>query len=155
MYFYKKSIKTGFTLLEIIAGIAILGIIAAVGIGSLSDFRKEQNFTGTIQETLALISNTKEDTLGSRGDTNYGVHFEESKIVVFEGSSYSSSDPDNRETLLENDITISDISLTNNATEIVFERLTGDVDEVGTITISDISGNAVTITIERTGIVNI
>ncbi len=149
MYNFKK----GFGILEIILAIAIVVILAAISLPSFERMRQEQVLKTAVADLVSAVDKAKSQTLSSVNSLEYGVHFESNKIVVFEGNLYSSSDPSNEDMLISSPVTISDISLTGGATELYFDKLSGEPSKNGTVTISN-SSISKTITISPTGAVS-
>ena len=122
--------------MEIMIAIAILGTLAIITISAFSPFRKGTDLDTATEKTLGLLLEARARTLSSENATQYGIHFESSRIVLFTGSTYISSDPLNEETLLPSTVTVSGISLAGGGDDIVFSRLTGEITAYGTITLS-------------------
>jgi prepilin-type N-terminal cleavage/methylation domain-containing protein len=146
----------GFTILEIIISLTIFLILAIIVVSSFSSFRNNQELTNAVQETINLLNLARSKTLSSEGSSQYGVHFESSRIVLFKGVSFSESNPDNNVAVFSSLIEISAINLNGEGNNLVFQRLTGKTDNYGTITLgikSDVSKTKI-IDIKNTGIVN-
>ena len=146
--------ERGFTLIEFLVVLAIIGIITTVIILSLSDFRENQTLKGDVEKVFSVISEARSKTLASVDASSYGVHFESGKVVLFKGTFYSAADPDNEEMTINDLLEISDISLNGAGSDVIFKRLTGETEEYGNITIrvkADTSKNKI-ITITSTGI---
>jgi len=147
----------GFTILEIIISLTIFLILAIIVVSSFSSFRNNQELTNAVQETINLLNLARSKTLSSEGSSQYGVHFESSRIVLFKGVSFSESNPDNNVAVFSSLIEISAINLNGGGNNLVFQRLTGKTDNYGTITLrikSDVSKTKI-IDIKNTGIVNV
>jgi len=92
--------------------------------------------------------------LSAKDSYAYGTHFEFSRIVLFRGATYSSSDTNNKTVLIDGAVEISNISLAGGGQNALFQRLTGKTSQSGTITIRLKSDNSKTktITIEASGV---
>ncbi len=145
--------RAGFTLLEILVVLAVLFILASIVTFAISNFRKEALLTEAKTKALAELNLARSQTLGSDGNTVYGIHFEETKLVRFKGSTYSSSDPSNSDLILPPGVKASSISL-GGSEEVVFERLTGRALATGTVSfiLTSDSSRLRTITIYASGI---
>lgn len=142
--------------MEIIISLTIFLILAIIVVSSFSSFRNNQELTNAVQETINLLNLARSKTLSSEGSSQYGVHFESSRIVLFKGVSFSESNPDNNVAVFSSLIEISAINLNGEGNNLVFQRLTGKTDNYGTITLgikSDVSKTKI-IDIKNTGIVN-
>ena len=146
----------GLSLLEIIIVIGILALLAALGTGSLLQFSKTTDLNSSVEGSVSLLLEARSKTLSSQEESQYGVHFESDKIVLFKGAAYSSSDPLNEETVLPLPIETASISLNGGGSDVIFKRLTGETDQYGTVTFrlkSDTSRTRILI-ILATGVVS-
>lgn len=146
--------KQGITALELLMAIAIVAILAAVIITPFAAFRNSKVLDTGAENALSLLSKARGSTLSSKSAYQYGVHFESSKLVLFRGTAYSSSDVNNEIVLLDGAIEISSITLTGGGSDVLFDRLTGKTSNDGTVIIrvkSDTSKTK-TVTINTTGV---
>lgn len=153
--------KKGFTLLEILVAVGIIVLLCVIIIGSFSSFRKNQEFDNAIEDAVSVLNSAKSKTLSSENASQYGVHLETSRIVLFTGTTFTESNvgsnPSNQITKLPNSVELVNISLNGGGSDVVFKRLTGDTDKYGSFIIrlkSDVSKNK-TIEIKSTGIINV
>lgn len=147
--------KKGFTLTEILIVVAILAVIVTIVASAFSKFNNNQSLSGALGEVTSTLNEARANTLASFDNESYGVHFQTDKVVLFKGSSYSSSDPDNEDIIISSKISISNISLIGGGSDVVFKRLSGKTDQNGTITLSLISDptKTKTITIQGSGVI--
>lgn len=126
--FLKINKNKGFTLIEILIVIAILGIISSIVLLNLSQFRNEQLLKNTTLDVVSLLSKARQDTLSSVNSTNYGVHFDSNQAVLFTGSVYSSNNVTNEPVVFSSKVNISIPSGLNigGGSDVIFERLTGE-----------------------------
>lgn len=149
--------RKGFTLVEIIMAIAILVLMGVIVLASIREYTKEQALSGAVSGVAAVISDARTRTLSGNAGVQYGVHLQSDAIVLFSGATYVESDPDNEVIELDTRVVIADITLSGGGDDIVFEKLTGDTDDFGTVTLalsSDASRQR-TITVQGTGLVSI
>ena len=143
--------------MELIVVIAIIGILSVLVFSSLSETKNNQVLKSAVEDVVSLLNKARSQTLASLNLTTYGVHFESNKIVLFSGTTYNTDDASNEVVDVSSPATISNISLTDGATEFYFNRLSGVPSKTGNIKIS-ISSNAnlvKTITISSTGGVSV
>ena len=124
----------GFTLIEVLIGIAVLIILGAITWGGLTRFQRSLQLTGAVEDGVSLLADARTGTLSSLGKEQYGVHFQSDRVVLFRGVIYIVGDPDNREGALPRGVEISAISLAGGGSDVIFERLTGATDQYGSIT---------------------
>src|SRR3989338_480025 len=77
--------KRGFSLVEVIISLAIVAVVSAIGVMSLSNFNRSEALTIETEKVISLISKARSLSLAAKDDAVYGVHFEERKTVLFRG----------------------------------------------------------------------
>ena len=146
--------KKGFTALELLMVVSIMTLLVAIIISPFAEFRNSKVLDTTSEETLALLSEARGNTLSAKDGYQYGVHFEAAQIVLYRGATYSSSDINNKTVVLDSALEVSSIALAGGGSDVLFEKLTGKTLKGGTVVIrvkSDTSKTR-TITITGTGI---
>ncbi len=137
--------KRGFTLLELIVVIAILGILFLTSLTVFQLFTSQVNVNTTSQQMLSALQLSRSRTLASTNEMQHGVHFETTKYVLFEGTTYDSMDPNNQEFDLSG-VEIYEINITG-APDVVFDRIRGTTTNNGNVKIRLIADNSRTETI--------
>lgn len=149
---FKK--KLGISLLEILISFSVLALVSAILLYAFGNFRAAQDLSEAHSNIIGAIKEARARTLSSNANSNYGVHFETAKAVLFKGNSYNALDPENNAYILPTSTEINIISLTGGAVETVFTRLNGTTTTSGTISVrSKRNGAANIITLEPTGVV--
>ena len=138
---YKLKATQGFTLVETLIAISIIALVAVLVVIPFASFRDEKLLDGAAEDILSFLHEAQTRTLSSDGATPYGVYFESGKIVLFKGAAFLVGDPNNKEVLLHNRLTISNITLTGGSSA-VFKRLTGATDNNGMVTINLVADNS-------------
>ncbi len=125
-----------------------------VGVNSFSPLNRGEALQLEADKIVSLLGKARAETLAAKGGAQYGIHFEERKIVLFAGATYSASDAGNRLQALHSDAKISAVSLSGGGSDIIFQKLTGKTAQRGTITLALVSDASRTkvITITATGI---
>jgi len=146
---------SSFTLIELLVVIAIIGIIGATVVVLPPRLQQSASIDASTENVVSALLEARTKTLASKDDYAYGVHVETAKIVVFKGASYSSSSPDNEITLLPADVSITAIALAGGGSDVLFNRLTGDTNQNGTITLRLVADTAHgrVISVTKTGLV--
>lgn len=147
----------GLTFIEIIIAVAILLIITTFTLITLNTFRENQLLKNAVNETVSLINQARSKTLSSQDFSQFSVHFETSRAVLFKGAVFSEPNPDNIILAIPSQIEISSISLNGGGVNMIFQKLTGETDQFGTIIfrIKNDVFKTKTIDIKNTGIIDI
>lgn len=142
--------KKGVTFIELMVVIGVLVILFAVTVPSFIFFQKGSNLDNDAEKILNVLRLAQSKTLASEGSGQYGVYFSASgQYVFFKGSDYTT-----REIAFDKTYnTSSSVEIYDGLTEVVFERLTGLVDQPGSVSLRLISNptDIKTIYIEGSG----
>lgn len=151
MYLGKQS---GFSLVEILVVITIGILITVTFIGSLSRFLTAQVVGNTTEDVLGLIQEARTRTIASENSSQYSIHFQSDKAILFVGTTYTAGLSTNKEIVFDTRVYASSISLQGGGSDLLFTRLTGDTTTYGTIVIRLVSSatGQKTITISKTGV---
>lgn len=115
--------QNAFTFIEIIIVIGIIAILFSLSVPQL--FRMRDHNTLQTSSTT-LISLIRQQQLNAMNSPNqYGIHFEQSRYVLFTGLSYSSDDPFNSSNTLDYPLQFVDINLPSS--ELVFASGSGEI----------------------------
>lgn len=149
----KKS--SGFTLLETLMVLAVAAIIITIVALSFGGLNASQALDKSVRNVISVLDEARNKTLSSSDDSRYGVRLESGQVILFRGSSYVSTDPDNEVSELHSLVGIRNVSLSGGGTSVVFDRLTGATSQSGTfeIYLREASTTYRTISIARTGVV--
>ncbi len=149
----------GNTIIEIVIVIAILVLILAVLVPAISSFREKQLLRNTAEEVKVLLNEARINTLGAKNGTFYSVRFDATRAVLFTGSTFVGSDPNNKIITFDTKVTLpsANISLQGSGIDVTFSRLTGNVSTYGTITLELVSDPASRkiITINQLGVISV
>ena len=159
-FFYKKgstrtlsSKVSGFTLLEIIVVVAILGIILLTVLPQFSKSRETQVLNSAVGDVLSSLNQARAQTLASLDSSSYGVHFQADKVIIFKGAVFSAEDPDNQAVAILEPAMIEDVTLNGvggSSGELYFARISGSPSKSGTVTLATPNAFRI-ITISATG----
>lgn len=126
----------GFTLIEIFVVIAMIFILSGIVFSSYFSFRSHTEVNSGAQEVLNFLRLAQSKTVASEEADKYGVHFEQEKIVLFRGTLYNPADPDNKiYNFSQVEIPLAEIILNGGGNEVIFERITGQTINYGTVKI--------------------
>lgn len=148
--FYKK----GITIIEVLVVIAVVGIIVSVVIPQFAKTRENQVLKSGVQDILSSIDKARTQTLSSLNSSEYGVHFQSDKVIIFKGKVFPAGASDNETISITTPASITNVTLggvSGISGDMYFNRLSGSPSTTGTITISTANYSKI-ITISATGI---
>ena len=142
----------GFTLLELAIALAILLILAAIGIGAFANFRDTRELDRAADDVMNLAREARARTLASEEDSQFGVYFESGRAVLFRGASYSEGAPGNEEHVFPARVEAHSITVPSSV--VIFDRLTGATSNAGVVSfrLKSDSSQTRTITITAPGL---
>lgn len=151
--------KKGFSLIEIIIVVAIFSIISAIVFASFFSVNDEKALDSAALGVQAVLEEARSLTLAAYNNQSQGVHFDAgSNIIVRYPDAiypYNPAGPSNIDVELHKKVQVLSFSFQGGGSEVIFDRLTGDTSQYGTVTVSLQSDTSQTrtITISQTGIV--
>lgn len=140
---------TAFTYVELMMVLGILGVLLSISILSIGPLIAKTNVTVPVQVLLADAASMQLKSMrreqGAAGQTTpFSIYFEAQKYVLFQGTVYNPSDPENIVIVLPDDLTFSTIALPSST--ILFERGSGDFTEyapgTSSVTMTQVSTGA-------------
>ena len=143
--------KNGFTLIEILIVVGILGLLIAGAVPGFQYFQRQRDLGSSADGIMSALRLARSKTLASQNDSPWGVYFFTSPApngyVLFNGSSYAARTPSfDEEHLLPVSVAISQISLSIGQ-EVVFSRLSGNASSSGSVVLQLIKEPAKTKTV--------
>lgn len=146
----------GFTIIEIVIAVAVIAILSVIAFNSFSSFKNEQELANVIEEVVSDLRLARSKTIASENFSQYGVHFESQKVVIFTGTTYSAIDPNNIIYDVPARIEISSWNLAGGGADVIFQRLTGKTNQYGSITarVKTEPTKTKTVNIKQTGIID-
>jgi Tfp pilus assembly protein FimT len=151
------SFKKGITAIELLIVVFVIGILVSVTLPQFSKMKENQVLKNATGEVVSALRNAQSQTLASVDFSEYGVHFQSDKIIIFKGTIFEADDENNKIIDIIIPANISNVTLagvSGVSGDVYFERLSGVPNKTGTITISTSSVSKV-ITISATGAVSI
>lgn len=140
--------QRGFSLIELLLSIALIGILAGLSMPVYSGYVAHNDAHITAAALAQAYRHAQALARAGEGDSTWGVHVVSGSITVFKGASYAARDTDYDELFsVSSGLGISGTSDT------VFDKLTGNPDAAGSVTISATAGSTRVITINEKGMV--
>jgi len=142
----------GFTVTELLVSIAILGFLLGVSITSFVSFSRHDSVLAATTAVTQALRDARARTLASVAGSQYGVKVDADRFTFFQGSTFSSSTPNNSTFLFS-----AGVKASSTLSTIVFERVTGNSSASGTIDIYQASSVTILkhIRVQTTGLVSI
>ena len=150
----KKFYEKGITIVELLVVIAVLGIIFSITLPQFSKIRENQVLKNGVTEILSSISKARSQTLSSLQSSEYGVHFQPDKVIIFKGVVFDVGATNNETIDIISPATISSIVIDGGGSDIYFNRLSGSPSKTGTVTVSSANYSRI-ITISATGMTSV
>lgn len=138
-----KEKQFAFSLIEILIVATVITILLSSLLISLKSFRSRADLNTESENLINSLRFAQSKTLASEGSLNYGIHFEASRYILFQGKTYSSTAPGNIVSSFPSDLEIYNISLSV-WPDIFFNRITGTLNatQSGNIGLRQISDHS-------------
>ena len=134
----KSRIKNnnGFTLIESLIVLGIFMLMTVVAIPAYRNFQKQADLINTTEAIINTLRLVQSKTLASEQASQWGVHFTSSEYTLFKGADYAlrNSSFDKNYTV-PNLVEIHEISLEGSGSDVVFERIIGQTNQFGNISL--------------------
>ncbi|MDP3954241.1 MAG: prepilin-type N-terminal cleavage/methylation domain-containing protein [bacterium] len=118
-----KNNQWGFTAVEVLMVIGIFSLLAGLGLFISMDFYRSYSFRSDRDMTISILERARAQSLANINESAHGVRFDSgsSKLILFQGNSY-----DDRDTSLDQEISLNSGIAVTGINEVVFEQLTGN-----------------------------
>lgn len=132
--------ERGISLVELIVAISLLMLVVALSTSSYQKWQRSVQVVNSTEELRSVLLYSQQlSTAAAKNDT-WGVHLEEDYFVMFKGSFYNETDPDNKISLLNGTLIVSPTSTFANGAggygaDVVFYKFTGETANTGTVSI--------------------
>ncbi len=151
------KLKQGFTVVELLIVLAVMGIILGIIYGSFSGFRNQQILNSGTEDVLSVLNQAHSKTLAAKSGYRYGVHMASTTVTLFQGATYNAGAASNQVITLASGAIVMNTAVVGGGLDVVFDRLTGKTSQPGTIRL-EVANNPSknrTITITSTGIIGV
>jgi prepilin-type N-terminal cleavage/methylation domain-containing protein len=131
-----KKIIAGFTLIEIIMVVAIMGILAGLAVPIYQYFQVRNDLDVAVNTVVASLRRAQALSQAVDGDISWGVKIQSGSIVLFKGTSYAGRDSNFDEAMA-----MTSAISPGGLQEIVFNKLSGEPQTIGTTTLTLLQTN--------------
>ena len=155
----------GFTLIELVLVVAIFAILAFTVAPYLSDSLDRRDIDLMTSQMTDALHEAQATVMSGKDNSRFGVHFESTKFVFFEGSTYSAADANNVVHTFSGRVSISAISLSPGGSctvavgvgncDVHFRNHYGSPVETGSVTVINNAGQTKTVSINAIGVIAI
>lgn len=154
--------QRGFTIIELIIVMGVFSLLSGIVVSNVVRSQHNVSIDSAINTLLVDIRSQQiktmvGDTSGTGTISNYGIYFSQNSYTLFQGSSYSPSDPKNFTITLDTNLQFSTDTLPSQT--LIFSKLSGEFSNyqagANTIAIQDTqTSQKQTITINKYGVVS-
>jgi type II secretory pathway pseudopilin PulG len=156
--------EAGFTFMETLIAVAMLSALSLLVAPLMQDSLMHADAGRYADEGVDALREAQAATMSGKNNARYGVHFEGTKFVFFQGATYSGADPNNVEHALTGNVTITAVSLspggactlpagTGNC-DVHFASRKGTPTETGSVTFTGAGGQVETVTVNAAGLID-
>jgi len=135
----ERQNQKALTLIEVLVVILVITILIGLAFISYRFFERGTELEVTAQNILVTLKLAQTKTLASEGASQYGVHFENDKYILFKGDTYQEGAVENKIYQLPKRLEIYDIDLAGEGNDVIFQRISGHTQQNGTIRLRIIS----------------
>lgn len=140
----------GFTILEILVAIAIIGVMVGISLPVLQSFQTRNDLDLTTQSIVYMLRRAQANSRAVNGDSQWGVAVQSTSAILFKGATFAGRDSSFDETIsIPANIAPSGIS------EVEYSKLAAAPNATGTITLTaNLTNDSKVITINAKGMVD-
>lgn len=150
------NIKKGFTVIEILIVITIIGIILSIVISSSSQISR-YTLQKTSESVASILEKAHSRAQNSYNGVKHSVLIASTSATLFEGTSYSANAPTNEVINYDSGINVIHTSINGGGGTITFDKVKGTTNNYGLIkfAVTNATTSSSTIIIGETGIIQI
>lgn len=130
--------NSGLTFVEMLVTISIAAIIAMIGVSAFYQWRNNVSLINQVDELKSKIIEIRQSAISAAGEKNWGIHFETTQYIIFNGDSYNQSDANNQIVALKSAEIVNAATTLSNGNEsfgpdLIFTKFTGQTPNIGTV----------------------
>jgi hypothetical protein len=147
--------NAGFTMAETLMVVSITIIATGIMFFSFSHYGSTEALAKDQGKVVSVLEKARALTLNSQDSSQYGVHFASTTVTIFTGVTYNPNSTSNLVTELNSKVIINGLTLYGGGKDVIFNRLSGETNQIGTTTLalSAATTTTRTITIYGSGLI--
>lgn len=146
---YPLQTNRGFTILEVLLAVAIIALIAGIGIPVYLSYQSTNDLNTAVFSVVESLRRAQLLSRGVENDSNWGIYIQPGKVFLFRGDSFAGRNEAYDEIFdIAPNISVSGLQ------EVVFSKLYGYPQTSGTITLSSATNQTKNIVINKKGMVD-
>lgn len=150
----RNNYQKGLSVTELLIVIAGIALLVAFVLPQFFKLRENQTLKSAVGDILSILDKARANTLASVNSSEYGVHLESDKVIIFKGNTFDVNDTNNETINITTPASISNVTLngiSGSSGDVYFQRVYGVPSKSGTITVSTTSSSKI-ITLSSTGV---
>ncbi|HEY4487347.1 MAG TPA: prepilin-type N-terminal cleavage/methylation domain-containing protein [Candidatus Paceibacterota bacterium] len=147
----------GFALIELLISIAIIMLLSVMTYQTFQVTNSSKVLDTTALNVLTQLREARSLALSSKNAQEWGLHIATSSVTLFESSTYDAGNTTNVVVPLNALVEIASTTLAGGAADVIFQRLSGETDQYGSIVLSLVASSSQqkTITVYQTGTIEL
>ncbi|MBI3397590.1 hypothetical protein HY045_03885 [Candidatus Woesebacteria bacterium] len=121
-----RTWEVGFTISELLVVMAIAIILWTLATMIFIRPQERVNLDLVVTTLAADIKAQQTKAMTGDGGSNYGIHFEVHRYILFTGTTYNSTDPNNFVVKVDSPVQVINITLTSS--DLIFQKGSGETD---------------------------
>ncbi|MBI4458023.1 prepilin-type N-terminal cleavage/methylation domain-containing protein [Candidatus Uhrbacteria bacterium] len=162
---HRAGQRRGFTIIELMIIVAIMAIMAVMAAPYTAGTLASASLSTNADLASDALREAQSSATSRKSGGKFGVHFEATKFVFFEGAAYSGADPDNAVHSFTGEVTISAVTFSPGGActvatgsgncDIHFANHRGTPTETGSVVFSSVDGPTKTVSINAAGMIDV
>jgi prepilin-type N-terminal cleavage/methylation domain-containing protein len=149
MLFFSQEKSRGFTLLEILLSVALIGLLAGLSIPIYQSFQVRNDLDIATGEVVQTARRAQTLAQGVAGDAPWGIYLQSDSLTLFQGTSYAA-----RNNTWDEIFSLPATIIPSGLQEIVFSKFSGEPQTNGAIILTSSNNETRTISINSQGTAN-
>lgn len=141
--------QRGFTLIEVMLSVVIIGVLAGVSLPIYNSFAVRNDLDLTTQQVVSSLRRAQTYARGMQGDSAWSVEVQASVVTLFKGTNFAA-----RDTKYDEVVILPASASVSGLSEVQFSKLSAVPNITGSIALTSNANETRTITINAKGVVS-